>query len=159
MEEQKRRVYISTGKKGVMYTLWTEIIQPPTKITDKDGKEFMAYGWVHNRYIQNLSMSEDKAIEKAKEYSDAHKMTFVGIFDSPYNERADWIDRWGIHFQSKKKNGKKFFFGKATPEFWDAWKVGKEQIKKEGFSVSKFEYKDERENKQIQWYVFYRQEE
>lgn len=136
--------------------MWREIIVPPVTIMGADGKEFTSPGWCHHNYIQNLSMTEMVAVEKAKIYAVSVKSDFAGIWDSPYNDRASWLDRWGIHFQSKKKNGKIFFMGRASEEFWDTWKANKEQIKKEGFWVSKFEFKDEHGRKQIDWFVFYR---
>lgn len=154
--EQQMLVYISTGRKGVMHTLWTEIIQPPMAIKMDDGTEFVSPGWTHHCYIKNLSMNESEAISKAKVYAESMRFKFLGIWDSPYNERADWMDRWGIHFQSKKKKGKLFFQGKANSEFWESWKANKDQIKKEGFWVSKYKYKDERGNEKIEWFVFYK---
>lgn len=147
--------YISTGKKGVMYTLWTQITVPPITIKDEDGNDFTSPGWIHHNYIKNLSMTESAAISKAKTYAESHRTKFLGIWDAPYNDRASWLDRWGIHFQSKKKNGRIYFMGKANSEFWEAWKLHKEQIKKEGFWVSKYSYMD-RNVKMTEWFVFYR---
>lgn len=152
----KSTVYISTGKKGVMYTMWRQIIVPPVTIKGADGKDFTSPGWVHHNYIKNLSMTETVAVEKAKEYAKDMRSEFHGIWDSPCNDRANWMDRWGIHFQSKKKNGKMFFMGRANDDFWASWKENKEQIKKEGFWISKFEYTDERRIKQVAWFVFYK---
>jgi len=105
--------------------------------------------------MKNLPVDEKEAIRKAKSYAKENNFGFIGVLDSPLCERAKYFDRFNIHFTSRRKKGKVFFMGIASPEFWDEWRNNKEQLKEEGFSVSKFRHP--MENVDI-WYVFYRPE-
>lgn len=132
--------YISTGQKQVLHTLWVHR-------HSLFGQDF---------FIKNLSADKDKAVAEAKQYAKRHNMDFGGVFNSPRFKRAEHFEKYGITFKHKRKKGKSYYQGFATPEFWDAWKENKEQIKKEGFYVSKYPDLTDRERKRMLWYVFYK---
>lgn len=146
--------FISTGSKDVMYTLWEEIIvrkKLNNKVTERWGCG----------YIQNLSMTETEAVQKAKNYASEHKLNFTGIQKSPTRKRAEHFEAFGISFKPKLKNGKAYYYGEATQEFWESWKNNKEQMKTEGFSVSKYRVPPRyRDDPPVSvWYIFYRPKE
>ena len=134
--------YISTGQKAVMYTLWEE-------------------SYHDDSYIKNLPMDKEKAITEAKRYAEEQEFEFLGIYSSPLHKRAEHIDFYGIIFKHKRKGKKSFFYGVVTQEFWTAWRENKEQMKKDGFSVSKHEYRERFGNHDLKtvWYVFYKPKE
>jgi hypothetical protein len=134
----RSNVYISTGQKEVFYTLWMESTNPP----------FDTY------FIKNLSLDKETAVKEAKKYAEENEYTYDGIYSSPKHKRTKSFERFGITFTHKRKHGKSFFMGFATPEFWEEWRANKEEMKKSGFRVSKFI--DRRHDNQIIWYVFFR---
>lgn len=151
------KCFISTGAKQVMHTLWFEndIKPDPTAPVGKGGGAYIL------NYVKNLSKDEAKAIEEAKEYAKSLNIEYIGVWDSPKFNRAKHIEAYGIQFKHKRRKGKSFFYGIATPEFWDAWKKDKEQLKASGFSVSKLQDRilSERCHEAVfTWYVFYRPE-
>jgi hypothetical protein len=127
----ERKFFISTGKKSVMFTLW------------KDCSSDVYMG--KSLYIKNLPIKEEKAIKEAEKYAIEHKGIFLGVFDSPERKRSKFFDFAGIHFRESVKNGKTFFVGIVTEEFWKLWREKKEELKQEGYRVSKFKET---------WYVF-----
>lgn len=134
--------YICTGQKRVLHTLWVGSIR-------------------EDIFIQNLPVDKRKAIAFAKEYSKKNDYHFVGVQDSPTFGKAKHVDHFGIDFKHKRKHTeggvKEFYYGEATPEFWDAWKKDKQQLKEKGFRVSKYSKPDGRHAKRIEvWYVFYK---
>lgn len=148
------KCFISTGAKQVLHTLWQENIIEP----DRTAPIEMQRGAYSLNYIKNLSKDENKAVEEAKEYAKSINIRYDGVWDSPRFNRAKHIEAYGIQFKHKRKKGKSFYFGTATPEFWDEWKKDKDQLKSEGFSVSKFKDRilSEKRNEIVfTWYVFY----
>ena len=132
--------YISTGKKAVMHTL-----------IDESKGDYP--------YIKNLSRDRKKAIEEAKKYAKENDLTYLGLYHSPLHKRAEHRDFYGIDFKHKRDRKKnEFYYGKVTQEFWKAWKKNKEQMKKDGFSVSKYEYRERSGNHdlRVDWYVFFK---
>jgi len=132
--------YISTGQKQVLHTLWIESNNPP----------------FDNCFIKNLSADKEKAIAEATKYAQVNEGKFIGVFASPRYKKAEHFEKYGIVFKHKRKKGKSFYQGFATPEFWENWKKNKEQIKKEGFFLSKYpDLMDDKRERMI-WYVFYK---
>lgn len=153
-----KNIYISTGQKQVMHTLWVENI-PDYKEINKINKDIpnnipIRGGFPSYNYIKNLSMDEATAIKEAKAYVEEHGGTFIGVENSPRFKRAGFFDAFGMHFTQRRKQGKTFFMAtEPSQEFWDAWKQRKEDMRNAGFSVSKFR----NPMKKIEeWYVFYR---
>lgn len=137
--------FISTGAKQVLHTLWTyNIVKRPG----------LGGGFIQYCYIKNLPVNEEEAERIAKEYAKNRDIKYTGIEDSPTHKRASHIEAYGVQFKHKRKNGKPFYFGIATQEFFDAWKADKQQMKDNGFSLSKF--KNPIRNVE-EWYVFYKQ--
>ena len=134
--------YISTGQKAVMYTLWEE-------------------SYMDDVYIKNLPMDKEKAIAEVKKYAKEQEIEYLGVYSSPLHKRAEHIDFHGINFKHKRKGKKSFYYGVVTQEFWTAWRENKEQMKKDGFSVSKHEYRDRFGNHDLKtvWYVFFKPKE
>jgi len=153
-----KNVYISTGQKQVMYTLWEEnIVERPNPPVTEPSRIPILPAFIHYNYIKNLSMDEATAIKEATEYAKEHDGNFTGISDSPQYKRATFFEAFGIHFTQRRKQGKTFFMATSpTNEFWDAWRTKKEDMRKAGFSVSKFYDKRKRIE---EWYVFYRPQE
>jgi len=135
--------YISTGQKQVLHTLWH---YHPSVF----GQEI---------FIKNLSANKDKAVAEAKRYAKEHGLEFGGVYNSPRFKKAEHFEKYGITFKHKRKKGKSFYQGFATPEFWDEWKKNKEEIKKEGFRLSKYPDLLDKERKRMLWYVFYKPKE
>lgn len=151
------KCFISTGSKQVLHTLWQENIVEP----DRTAPIEMQRGAYSLNYIKNLSKDEDTAVKEAKRYAKAMNIKYDGVWDSPRFNRAKHIEAYEIQFKHKRKKGKSFYYGVATPEFWDAWKKNKNQLKAEGFSVSKLQDRilSERYHEAVfTWYVFYRPE-
>ena len=151
-----KEVYISTGQKQVMHTMWVEnIVERPNPSINTPSRIPMMPAFIQDIYIKNLSMNEDEAIKEAKEYANANGAVFAGVSDSPRFKRAKTFEAFGIHFIQRRKKGKTFFVGKIpTQEFWDAWRNNKEEMKKT-FSVSKFKNPIK---KSEEWYIFYKEE-
>lgn len=140
------KCFISTGAKQVLHTLWLQVIvkRPPPLVGG---------GFIQYQYIQNLPVDEKEAEKKAKEYCELNNYEYEGILDSPIHKRAEHIEMYGIQFKHKRKHGKSFYFGIATQEFFDEWKKNKEQLKQEGFSLSKYHHPIHDTDV---WYVFYK---
>lgn len=147
MINQKTNCFISTGYKQVMHTLWMEVIVPPNS-----EKKF--HGFVSYNYIKNLSMDQMAAENEAKEFAKSKGIEYLGIKESPIHKRAKHIEMYNMTFKHKRKHGKSFYFGEASPEFWDAWKKNKDVMKQQGFRVSKYTKQRSRDTIVI-WYVFY----
>lgn len=128
--EQKTLYWISTGHKGVMYTLWRQIVG-----THEDGSCFRG----RPLYIKNLPMAEEAAVLEGAKYATEHGGEFRGIEDQPFNERSNSFDYLGVHFSRRKFRNGVAYIGAPTPEFWEAWKTRKEEIRRLGFSISKYE--------------------
>jgi hypothetical protein len=140
-----KEVYISTGRKSVMYTLWQVSIGQ--------------YGR-RDQFVKNLSLEKSKAILEARKWAlDNHKI-YTGIDVEPKNSRADFFEFAGVHFTRKNsKNGSVLYFGKITSEhsqeFWNVWREQKDELKSKGFSVSKY-VADHRHPENYVWYAFYK---
>lgn len=160
--ERTVNYYISTGQKQVLHTLWVERIIPVPVAPGEP--EFAA---VQYHYLWNLPANQDEAIAKAKEWiaQADPKANFLGITDSPRFKKAKFFDMYGMHFAQRRKAGKTFYMAEdPTPEFWDAWRANKDDMRKAGFRVSKFEKKYDKRMRRLPepiwvWYVFYNPEE
>ena len=148
------KCFISTGAKSVMHTLWFKnTIKPdPTAPPEKQRGGFVM------QYVRTLAKEKDKAVKKAKEYAMGRGIKYAGIMNSPMFHRADHFEAFGIDWKHKRKDGKSYYYGIATEEFWEAWRKNKEGMKEYGFSVSK--YRDQRQlgyNRVVEvWYVFFK---
>lgn len=140
--------FVSTGMKRVLHTLW---IQSIIKRPGLSGGGFINYS-----YIKNLPADESEAIKIAKEFAKENFCNFTGVEDSPIYKKASHIEIYGIQFKHKRKKGKSFYFGYATQEFFDEWKKNKQQLKDEGFSLSKYKHPIHGTS---DWYVFYKPKE
>ena len=161
--ERTVNFYISTGKKQVLHTLWEELIIPRPSPPGEP-----QYCAVIHRYIRNLPVDQDEALKAAKEWIAEYcpKSNFQGIEDSPRFKKAKFIDMYCMHFVQRRKNGKTFFMADyPTEDFWEAWKASKDDMRKAGFRVSKFEMTREKHTGRalrepvMVWYVFYSPEE
>lgn len=155
-----RLVFISTGVKSVMHTLWVQnIVQRPNPPVNEPSRLPMLPAMIHYNYIKNLSMDEEIAVKEAKNYAEEHGGDFIGVLDSPASKRAKFFEAFGMHFTQRRKKGKTFFMGEhPTDEFWDAWRKNKEEMKQSGFTVSKFLNPMKRSRhgyEREEWYVFY----
>jgi len=95
-----------------------------------------------------MSHDKDTAMEKAKiqktrlEESGVWNRIGLEYVESPKREFVD-LKAFGMDF----RQGKKAYWAYATSEFWDEWKKRKDEIKAEGFWVSKWDG---------QWMVYWR---
>jgi hypothetical protein len=139
----KINCFVSTGQKRVLHTLWIQSIGP----------NFCVY-----QYIKNLPADETKDITIAKEFCKQGRYDFIGLIDSPCYKKAIHIDAFGIQFKHKRKNGKEYYYGEPTEEFWKEWRENKEQLKANGFWVSKYVVPERYGNSNLidTWLVFYR---
>jgi len=141
----KSGCYIGTGYKRVLHTLWEESTHDEV-------------------FIKNLPRDTEKAIAIAKKYAKEHELNFMGVQASPSFGKAKHLDQYDIVFKHKRKHTedgfKEYYYGEATPKFWDAWRKDKEAMKKKGFRVSKYAKRDFRSRTRVEtWYVFYTPQE
>lgn len=129
--------YISTGRKSVMHTLW--------KYCKPEAGENLAFRGKHT-FIKNLPIDVNIAVEEAKRYAKEAKGIFEGVNDSPQGIRSNSFEFAGVHFKRKQMKSGLKYIGKATDEFFKLWREKKEELRSQGYSVSKY--------KEI-WFVFY----
>ena len=135
----QKRVYVSTGEKSVLHTLWSYSLP-------EVGDNFQFRG-VHC-FIKNLSADPDLALKEAKEYAKELNAVCEGIEDSPTRKWSKGFDFAGVHFIRKRTKFGWTNMGQATSEFFTLWKEKKDELKAQGYSLSK--YKDV-------WFVFFKE--
>lgn len=129
----KATAYISTGRKGVMFTLrgYRWVGNPET------GRP-MVEDW----FIKNLSMDETEALRAAEAFvkeNSAH-FDFDGIKERPFNDRAKAIKSVNIKdldctFKMAKSG--KGWWAFASETFFKVWKEEKDYLRTFGFSLFK----------------------
>lgn len=138
------RYFISTGAKSDFYTLWRErTIETGKNVTTAGDKGIKSY-FVHTVFVCNLAKTREAAIAKVKEMG-------IDIPDSYFSDELKHIvtptmEAYGATMEAKKG----LYSAEATQAFWTEWRANKEEMKRNGWFVSKFD-------RNGKWYMHYRE--
>lgn len=130
---------IATGRKQEYYTLWSTTC---TGIFEKkeDGSLILIETTNVSRqdnFIQNLSKDRNKALEKCKELGYHFEERYFD-FELEHLAKPSFVAFGATMKQTKNKNK---WHAEATKDFFECWKINKEQLKKLGWSLWKYEEK------------------
>lgn len=127
---------IQTGEKNLRYTLWRYLYGTPKGVSEcyygilgKDieavKKSLIKRGLDQHFDMENL---EDEICIKVDKEFQRKEIVVSYIMD-------------GFKMKLKKSKARKFYYVNSdylTKDFWNVWKERKEELKKDGFFVSKF---------------------
>ena len=128
---------IATGEKSEFYTLW-KTTKVDLRPRDEDGnitETFRLnsvggnmYYHIHIKFVQNLSMTKEGAIEKVREMGiDIPNTAFD--FDLKHYSKPSFEA-----FCVKMKHKREKWYANASQEFWKCWKENKDEMKSLGWS-------------------------
>lgn len=147
-----KEYFIETGVKEEYYTLWVQTtvnLRPLDENGNPKGdivlnKLMVRDVFVYYRFVQNLSKTRTGAIQKAKELG-------LNIPESRFSYELRHLGKPSIEaFGQRLQYKKDKWYGVATKDFFEAWKLHKEEMKKMGWTCWK--YFSRREGKDI-WYM------